>query len=123
MADEIKLAPKFFFELDDRKYGARPLTIRQRAQVGAETERLTGGNLTKWLADPNMGITAFLLMAAVTMSASIVAWPADLPPIDFVNSDDAEVVTRHWEVFDRESKNFFKRTSNSSGVVGSELPA
>lgn len=114
--------PKFWFEVDGRRFGARLLTIAEQAQLQVDVERLTNGNYSTWVAsnNPILANTAMLTQIAVTLNKVLVAWPTDLAAVDFLESDDVDFALKIWEEFGKSAEEFRRgvATRNSSaGVV------
>jgi hypothetical protein len=113
--------PKFYFEIDGLRYGARNLTIAEQAGCLAKIEQLTNGNFKVWQTDEILQEVAFAVQAAVYLSVVICAWPTDMEPIDFLNSDDPTLTGRYWEAFIKASQDFRfggVHKNQGSGVVG-----
>lgn len=119
--------PKFWFDVDGRKFGARLLTIAEQAQVQVEVERQTNGNFATWLAATNPVLinTAVLIQVACTLNKVLVAWPTDLPAHDLLGSDDQELLMKLWEAYGAAADTFrgVKRQSGEGGAVGGEVSA
>jgi hypothetical protein len=114
--------PKFWFEVDGRKFGGRFLTIAEQAQAQVEVERLTNGHFGVWLSSDNVVLanTAILSQMAVTLNRAIVAWPTDLPAFDFLDSDDNELIMKLWEAYGKSADDFRQPSvaRETSEVVG-----
>lgn len=117
MAETGNVTPKFWFDYDGRRYGARFLTIGEQAQAQVEVERHTNGNHSKWMASESTRVTAMVVEFAVYLNKAIVAWPVDIPPIDFLQSDDIDYLFGVWEAYGEASKKF--RESRRNGAPGS----
>lgn len=119
--------PKFWFDLDDRKYGARYMTIAEQAQAQVEIERLTNGKFAEWSKsqDFNQSGAAMMIQFAVYLNKVIVAWPADVPAYNFLEADDYEVVVRMWEAYGEAAQAFRdrNRAAKPSSDVAEAAPA
>lgn len=100
--------PKFWFDVDDRKYGARFLTIAEQAQVQVEVERHTNGKFAEWVSSdsPVLSATAVMIQVACTLNRVLVAWPADVPAHDLIESDDQAMVMKLWEAYGLAAETF-----------------
>lgn len=105
MANDI---PRFWFDVDGRKFGGRLLTIGEQVQAQVEIERATNGCFNSWIKGGNVFEqgNAFNTQTAVILNKAIVAWPTDLPKVDFLESDDAEWVVRVWEAYAKSADTF-----------------
>ena len=114
--------PKFWFDLDGRKFGAHFLTIAEQAQAQVEIERLTNGNFSDWMksGDPSQSGAAVMAQCAVYLNRAVVAWPADMPQTDLLESDDVEFVVRMWGAYGEAATTFRQRGAapRSSDSVG-----
>jgi hypothetical protein len=101
-------APKFWFEVDGRQYGARFLTIGEQTQVQVEVERLTNGKFSEWMGSDNdvVANAAVLTQVAVSLNKVVVAWPTDVPAVDFLESDDPEFALKLWEGYGKAAQTF-----------------
>jgi hypothetical protein len=112
--------PKFWFEVEGRKFGARFLTIGEQAQVQVEVERLTNGHFSDWLSsdNPMLANTSVLTQMAVTLNRAIVAWPTDLPAFDFVQTDDTDLTMKIWEGYGKAADDFRKSSNPRAAGEG-----
>ena len=100
--------PRFHFEVDGKRYGARLLTIREQATCQAEIDRLTEGNFEKWMISQelNQKVIAYATQAAVLLNAVIVQWPEGEEKQDFTQFEDMDLVTVYWEAYAESAKSF-----------------
>lgn len=119
--------PKFWFDIDGRKFGARFLTIAEQVQSQVEIERLTNGNYADWAKskDPVQQMAAYGAQVAVSLNKVLVAWPTDLPQIDLTQCDDFDWLTELWEAYSTAATTFREgRARRGAGQgVGSGAPA
>lgn len=99
---------KFWFEHTGRKFGARFLTIGEQVQAQVEIERLTNGKYGEWMkSGDDLSFIAALSAQVVTyLDKAVVAWPVDLPKIDFMESDDFDLMMEIWEAYSNAVKDF-----------------
>lgn len=119
--------PKFWFDVDDRKYGARFMTIAEQVQAQVEIERLTNGKFSEWSksSDINQSGAAMMVQFAVYLNKVVVAWPADIPSYNFLEADDYETVVRMWEAYGEAAQTFRDRgrAPRESEAVADTVPA
>lgn len=126
MAD--KKPAKFYFDIDGLRYGARTLTIAEQAKFLVEVNRISNGLFDQWLSNKDnkdSQITAFSIQAAVYLGMVISSWPTDMTPINFLESDDIDLLMRYWEAYSTASEEFRSGRSSgtpSQGVVDGESP-
>lgn len=111
--------PKFYFELDGLKYGAKHLTVADQAKCTVEVDRLSNGKFHEWAKEPTTSATAFLVQAAVFLNTVICVWPTGTDPIDFLNTDDVALVGRYWEAYSKASDKF--RPGGADGDKGPQV--
>lgn len=116
--------PKFWFDLDDYKYGARFLTIAEQVQAQVEIERLTNGKFAEWSKSGDDSLTTAAVMAqmAVYLNKAIVAWPPEHPPENLLESDDLDRVFRMWGAYG-EAANTFRQRGRPAGASAGLDPA
>lgn len=110
--------PKFYFELDGLRYGARNLTIGEQASCLAKIEQLSNGNHREWKNDETAQYVAFNLQAAVYLNIVICQWPTGVEPIDFLDADDTEILGRYWEAYVKASEDFRKGRDGKGASPG-----
>ena len=112
--------PRFHFDVDGKRYGARLLTIREQATCQAEIDRLTDGNFEKWMISQeiNQKVIAFATQAAVLLNAVIIQWPEGEEQQDFTKFEDMDLVTVYWEAYAESAKSFRGSKSGSVGKSG-----
>lgn len=112
--------PKFWFDVDGRKFGARFLTISEQIQLQVDVERLTNGNFAAWMSspDPMLANTAVMAQIASFLNKAIVAWPTDLPAFNFLESDDADFALKLWEGYGKAAADFRGQPSAGSASEG-----
>ena len=123
MAAPLQRPPKFYFELDGLRYGARNLTISEKAACLAKIEQLTSGKYKEWAKEEDLQGVALGIQVAVYLNVVICQWPTGMDPINFLDCDDDDVAGRYWESYVRGSEDF--RTGGVSkgagqGVGGTE---
>lgn len=93
--------PKFWFDLEGRKWGARFLTVAEQVQSQVEIERLTNGNYASWAKseDAVQQLAAFGSQVATTLNKVLVVWPTDVAAFDLTEADDLEWLTKLWEAY------------------------
>lgn len=118
--------PKFWFEVDDHKYGARFLTIAEQVQAQVEIERLTNGKFSTWSSsgDETLATAAVMVQMAVYLNKAVVAWPPEHPQEDLLESDDIDRVFRMWGAYGEAANTFRQRRGSpaASPAVGAEVP-
>lgn len=118
--------PKFWFDVEGRKYGARFMTIGEQAQAQVEIERLTNGKFGEWSkGDGTQAAAAMMVQLAVYLNKVIVAWPNDVTPFDMLESDDLDLVVRMWEAYGVAADTFRQRRAapGVGAAVGEAVPA
>lgn len=100
--------PKFWFEVDGYRYGARYLTIAEQVQAQVEIERLTNGNYAAWTksGDDMQAMIATMTQVTVYLNKVIVSWPAERAQINFLETDDVDFVMKVWEAYGEAAKTF-----------------
>jgi hypothetical protein len=103
--------PKFWFDLDGNRYGARFMTIAEQAMAQVEIERLTNGKFAEWSRsqDISQSATAMMTQFAVYLNKVVVAWPAGVEAVNLLESDDFELVARMWEAYGEAAQTFRDR--------------
>jgi hypothetical protein len=119
--------PKFWFDLDGNKYGARFMTIAEQVAAQVEIERLTNGKFAEWSRsqDISQSATAMMTQFAVYLNKVIVTWPSGTEAVNLLESDDFELVARMWEAYGEAAQTFRERgrPAGSSSTVGDQVPA
>jgi hypothetical protein len=103
--------PKFWFEIDELKYGARFLTIAEQVQAQVDIERLTNGKFSVWSksGDETLATAAMMVQMAVYLNKAVVAWPPEHPAEDLLESDDLDRVFRMWGAYGEAANTFRQR--------------
>lgn len=101
-----KKTPKFYFELDGLKYGAKYLTVAEQAQCTVDIDRLTNGKFDEWAKSEMNSATAFMIQAAVFLNTVICVWPTGETPVNFLDTDDFDFVGRYWGAYSKASEEF-----------------
>ncbi len=101
-----KKEPKFHFEMDGLKYGGRFLSILEQSQLQVEVDRVTNGRFSEWMKTTETSVTALMIQTAYHLEKVICVWPVGMEPIDFVNSDDYNLVLKYWEAYQVASERF-----------------
>lgn len=119
--------PKFWFDLNGRKWGARFLTIAEQVQVQVEIERLTNGNYAGWARseDAVQQLAAFGSQVAATLNKVLVVWPTDVDKFDLTEADDLDWLTNIWEAYSTAASTFRsgRAPQGASSGVGEGTPA
>lgn len=119
--------PKFWFELNGDKYGARFMTIAEQVSAQVEIERLTNGKFAEWSRsqDITQSSAAMMVQFAVYLNKVIVAWPSGQEAVNLLESDDFELVARMWEAYGEAAQTFRERGRPATGgsAVGAEVSA
>lgn len=118
--------PKFWFDLDGQKYGARFMTIAEQVASQVEIERLTNGKFAEWSRSGDLAQSAAAMMTqfAVYLNKVIVTWPAGQEAVNLLESDDFELVARMWEAYGEAAQTFRERgrPAGSGSGLGEAVP-
>lgn len=111
--------PKFWFDVDGLRYGARFLTIAEQASAQVEIDRVTNGKFAAWIKSENeteSSAAAFVQMAAY-LNRVIVQWPDGMEPVNFLEHDSPMFVFKLWEAYGS-AANSFRQQHDAAGSRG-----
>jgi hypothetical protein len=66
---------------------------------------------------------AVITQVSVLLNKGLVAWPTDLAPVDFLQSDDADFLLGVWEGYSTEADRFRSGRKSPGSSTGVAAPA